>query len=101
MKTKAAKTSDKKDEVKETKKAKKDEAIVEEVDATATETVVETAAETAPEVTAKEAFVEQDAKNEGEIADAKNASVNTTAVLNETKPADEVILDRDEELERQ
>jgi large subunit ribosomal protein L22 len=95
--TKAAKTSEKKDEVKETKKAKNEEAKAEEVATAATETVVETA----PEVTAKEAFVEQDAKNEGEVADAKNASPQTTAVINETKPADEVLLDKDEELERQ
>ncbi len=97
----AAKTSEKKDEVKETKKAQITEVKADEVEATATETVVETAAETSPEVAAKEAFVEQDAKNEGEVADAKNASVHTKAVLNETKPADEVLLKRDEELERQ
>ncbi len=96
-----AKTSDKKDEVKETKKAIKEEAKVEEVEVAATETMVETTEETSPEVTAKEAFVEQDAKNEGEVADAKNASPQTTAVLNETKPADEAQLDKNEELERQ
>ena len=97
----AAKTSEKKVEVKETKKAQKAEVTAEEVEATPTVTVVETAAETSPEVTAKEAFVEEDAKNEGEVADAKNASPQTTAVLNETKPADEVLLDKNEELERQ
>ena len=77
----------------ETKKARKEEPKAEEVETAA--------AENAPEVKAEESFIEQDAKNKAEVADAKNVSVPKTAVLNETKPADEVLLKRDEELERQ
>jgi large subunit ribosomal protein L22 len=41
------------------------------------------------------------AKAEAEEADAKNVETQTTATLNETKPADEAMLDKNEELERQ
>ena len=94
----AAKTSEKKDEVKETTKAQKTEVKVDEVEATPIETVVE-----ATETTAEhnETVIEQDAKSESEIADAKDATSQTTAEKNATKPADEVQLDKNEELERQ
>ena len=94
----AAKTSEKKDEVKETKKAQKTEVKTDEVEAATTETVVE-----ATETTAEhnETVVEQDAKSESEIADAKDATSQTTAEKNATKPADEVQLDKNEELEKQ
>lgn len=42
-----------------------------------------------------------EAKNEAEVADAKNVETQTTAALNETKPADEKQQDINEELERQ
>ena len=41
------------------------------------------------------------AKADAEEADAKNVETQTTATLNETKPADEVMENRDEDLERQ
>ena len=94
----AAKTSEKKDEVKETTKAQKTEVKVDEVEATPTVTEVE-----ATETTAEhnETVIEQDAKSESEIADAKDATSQTTAEKNATKPADEVQLDKNEELEKQ
>ncbi|HEX6126294.1 MAG TPA: 50S ribosomal protein L22 [Pyrinomonadaceae bacterium] len=42
-----------------------------------------------------------EAKSEAEVADAKNVETQTTAALNETKPADEKQQDINEELERQ
>lgn len=93
----SAKTTEKKDAVKETKKAKKDEAIVEEAEVTATDAAVETSEVTSPK--ANEAVVE--AKNEAEVADAKDATSQTPAEKNETKPADEAQLDKNEELEKQ
>jgi large subunit ribosomal protein L22 len=42
-----------------------------------------------------------EAKSEAEVADAKNVETQTTATLNETKPADEKQQDTNEELERQ
>jgi len=95
----AAKTSEKKDAVKETKKAKKDDAKVEEIETPATDATVEASENTSPKAT--EAVVEQEAKNEAEVADAKDATSQTTAEKNETKPADEAQLDKNEELERQ
>lgn len=41
------------------------------------------------------------AKGDAEVADAKNVETQTPEALNETKPADEAQLDRNEELERQ
>ena len=41
------------------------------------------------------------AKEHAEVADAKNVETQTTAALNETKPADEKMQDTNEELERQ
>lgn len=41
------------------------------------------------------------AKEHAEVADAKNIATQTTAALNETKPADEKMQDTNEELERQ
>ena len=41
------------------------------------------------------------AQREAEAADAKNIETQTTAALNERKPADEKQLDTNEELERQ
>lgn len=42
-----------------------------------------------------------DAKNEAQVADAKNVETQTTAALNETQPADEAQQKINEELERQ
>ncbi len=42
-----------------------------------------------------------EAKGDAEVADAKNVETQTTAALNESKPADEKQLDTNEELERQ
>ena len=95
--TKKAGTAEKKDAVKETKTAKKDEVKVDEVETKATDAAVETPETTSPK--ASETVVEQEAK--AEIADAKNASTQNTAELNESKPADEAQMDTNEELERQ
>lgn len=83
---------------KETKKAKKDEPKVEEVEAAPAETIAET-----PQVeeTVTEQVEAQEAKDEGEIADAKNVVSQTPAEMNETQPADEKQQDINEELERQ
>ena len=73
------------------KKAAPKKAKTEKVEA---EEIVETPtpAETAEAV---------EAKSEAEVADAKNIETQTTAALNETKPADEKQQDINEELERQ
>lgn len=84
---KAEPKAKKADEVKETKAA--EETVVEEVE-TKTTTVETT-----------EAVEAQEAKNEAEVADAKDATSQTPAEKNETKPADEAQLDKNEELERQ
>ncbi len=92
------------DEVKAQRKAKKAGAvveakapIVEEVETT------ETVIEETPTVskTANETAANVEAKNEAEVADAKNATSQTPAEKNDTKPADEAQLDKNEELERQ
>lgn len=79
-----------------TKSAKKADEVKEEK--VAAETVVE---ETAAPVTANEAVETQEVKNEAEVADAKDATSQTPAEKNETKPADEAQLDKNEELEKQ
>lgn len=71
-------------------KAKKETKVVEE-------TVVE---ETKP-IETTEAVEAQEVKNEAEVADAKDATSQTPAEKNETKPADEAQLDKNEELEKQ
>ena len=53
------------------------------------------------EETPSEGVEDLAAKGDAEVADAKNVGTQTTAALNETKPADEAQLDRNEELERQ
>jgi large subunit ribosomal protein L22 len=60
-------------------------------------------AEKAEEIveTPLEAAEAVEAKGEAEVADAKNVETQTTATLNETKPADEKQQDINEELERQ
>ena len=78
---------------------KKAAAKVEEVETTTTETPVETVEVAVPNVT--ETVVEQEAKNEAEAADAKDATSQTPAEKNETKPADEAQSDKNEELEKQ
>ena len=84
---------------KETKKAKKEEAV-EEVNIPATEATVETSEKTSPKKANKQA-TEQEAKNTAEVADEKNAETQTVAESNETKPADEAQIDKNEELEKQ
>lgn len=71
-------------------KAKKETKVAEE-------TVVE---ETKP-IETTEAVEAQEVKNEAEVADAKDATSQTPAEKNETKPADEAQLDTNEELEKQ
>lgn len=94
----AAKTSEKKDAVKETKKAKKEEAKAEEeIEAAATEATVEASETTSSE----EVVAEQEAKNEADAADVKDATSQTPAEKNEPKRADEKQQDVNEELERQ
>jgi len=92
-----AKPTEKKDATPETKKSKAEETPVEEVETPITETPVEATETTSPK--ANEAV--QEAKNEAEVADAKDATSQTPAEKNETKPADEAQLDKNEELERQ
>jgi large subunit ribosomal protein L22 len=81
--------------VKETKKAKVEEPVIEE-------TTTQTAA---PEVTMPKATEATEAKkvanDTAEVADAKNAETQQVAETNESKPADEAQLDRNEELEKQ
>ena len=101
-----AKEGDKKefvvsDEVKAKRAAAKAKKA-EEVKETKTPVVEETKAEETPITeSANETVTEVEAKNEAEVADAKDATSQTPAEKNETKPADEAQLDRNEELERQ
>ncbi len=53
------------------------------------------------EDTPSEVAAENEAQGDAEIANAKNVSVQTPAVLNETQPADEAQLKINEDLERQ
>ncbi|CAN5575130.1 hypothetical protein BH10ACI3_BH10ACI3_06490 [soil metagenome] len=53
------------------------------------------------EETPLEVVEELAAKGDAEVADAKNVETQTTATLNETKPADEVMEKTNEDLERQ
>lgn len=73
------------------KKAAPKKAKAEKVEA---EEIVETP-------TATETAEAVEAKSDAEVADAKNVETQTTAALNETKPADEKQQDINEELERQ
>ena len=59
------------------------------------------ASEPIVEETPSEVVDELVAKGDAEVADAKNAETQTTATLNETKPADEVMENTNEDLERQ
>jgi large subunit ribosomal protein L22 len=91
--------------VEETKKAVADEPAVEEietpVEVQAEAPVVEAAAEETVAETPAEAVEAIEAQNDAEVADAKNTTTHTAAEANETKPADEAQLDKNEELERQ
>ena len=81
-------------EVKEEKIiATEETAKVEETENTVTEQVV---------AESPDAIVEEvEAKNEAEVSDAKDTTTQTDAEQNETKPADEAQLDKNEELEKQ
>jgi len=92
---KSVKTSEAKAAVKETKTAKTEEVV----ETAATEAPVETSETTSTKV--NEAVIEQEAKNEAEVADAKDATSQTTAEKNATKPADDKQADINEDLERQ
>lgn len=89
--------------IEETKKAVADEPAVEEtpVEVQAEAPVVETAAEETVVETPAEAVEAQEAKNDAEVADAKDTTTHTAAEADETKPAEDAQLDRNEELERQ
>ncbi len=81
-------------EVKEEKIIATDEtAKVEETENTVTEQVAAESPNTIVE--------EVEAKNEAEVSDAKDTTTQTYAEQNETKPADEAQLDKNEELEKQ
>ena len=77
------------------------------VEAAETEAVETEAAETAEAEAAETVDSPIDssenlaAKGDAEVANAKNVETQTPAALNESKPADEAQLDRNEELERQ
>ena len=91
------------------KKAKADEPVVEAADTTSPTPVEPTAQDMnaaaevvgAEDATPLEVATVEAAKADAEEADAKNVETQTTATLNETKPADEVMENRNEELERQ
>jgi large subunit ribosomal protein L22 len=83
-------------EPKESKKAKKQK--VEETEEAATDTPAAASEPTSPE---PDVAAEQEAKNEADAADAKDATSQTPAEKNETKPADDKQEDINEELERQ
>lgn len=55
----------------------------------------------AEEVEAQEAVEAEEVKSDAEVANAKDAESHTAAEENETKPADEAQLDKNEDLERQ
>lgn len=116
MVTSEAREDDKKafvpasDEVKAQRKAKKAGAVketkspvVEETKVEEVETAAVAAEETTPQVTEtpNETAANVEAKNEAHAADAKDATSQTPAEKNETKPADEKQQDINEELERQ
>src|SRR5215213_11508938 len=115
VKGKAAKTTEKKDAVKETKKAQKEEAPVEEVETAetpvetvetaATETPVEASETTSTENTSPEAtdetFAEQAAENQADAADVKDADSQREEEIHDTKRADDKQQDVNEQLERQ
>jgi large subunit ribosomal protein L22 len=84
--------------VKETKKAKAEESIVDET-VPATSPVEETKSPKATKASKK--TVEADAKGTVEATDVKDATSQTPRERHEPKPADEAQLDRNEELERQ
>jgi large subunit ribosomal protein L22 len=102
------KATDKPKKVKEAKPAP----VVEETEPMVTETTEETTepilAETVEETTApvvtetpSETVEAQETENQAEIAEAKDITSQTTAEMNETKPADDVQIDTNEQLERQ
>ncbi len=64
----------------------------------AADSVIEETIETPTPVETAEAVESQ---GDADVADAKNIETQTTAALNETKPADEKMQDTNEELERQ
>lgn len=82
--------AEKKEAPKAGKKAKAEK--VDELETPLAEEALETPSEVAANI---------DATGNAEVADAKNVQTQTTAALDETKPADQVQLDRNEELERQ
>jgi len=82
--------AEKKEAPKAGKKAKAEK--VDELETPIAEEALDTSSEVAANI---------DAKGNAEVADAKNVQTQTTAALDETKPADQVQLDRNEELERQ
>lgn len=82
--------AEKKEAPKAGKKAKAEK--VDELESPLAEEALETPSEVAASI---------DATGNAEVADAKNVQTQTTAALDETKPADQVQLDRNEELERQ
>ncbi len=82
--------AEKKEAPKAGKKAKAEK--VDELETPIAEEALDTSSEVAANI---------DATGNAEVADAKNVQTQTTAALDETKPADQVQLDRNEELERQ
>ncbi len=82
--------AEKKEAPKTGKKAKAEK--VDELETPIAEEALDTSSEVAANI---------DATGNAEVADAKNVQTQTTAALDETKPADQVQLDRNEELERQ
>jgi large subunit ribosomal protein L22 len=81
---------------KKTKKA--DKPLAEEVETPTAEAADSPVAETAAPA---ETAAQVEAQGNADAADAKNIETQTTAALNEEKPADEKMQDTNEELERQ
>jgi large subunit ribosomal protein L22 len=78
------------------KKAAPKKAKAEEVETPVAEAVVEETVETTPVVA-----TDTEAKGDAEVADAKNVETQTTAALDETKPADDKQAEINEDLEKQ
>lgn len=98
-KTNARNPLEKTGSVKEAKKAKTEDAVIEDA---APFTADSNAEATSPKNTkASKSAAEKETQNEADAANVKDAESQTTAEKNEPKRADEAQLDRNEELERQ
>lgn len=98
-KTNARNPLEKTGSVKDAKKSKTDETVIDETTTATADSNVETTSPKASE--ASKPTAENEAQNQADAANVKDAESQTTAERNEPKRADEAQLDRNEELERQ